>query len=446
MKFRDQIREEEHLNREEEELRRSSSSSSADYDQLMAGGEDVDVSSLNSQSSQTQSISEHEMEHNNNSPLDIFQGHLGEVTSCTCESSRGDDKKELEVLWRRVKASASVLTYLKSKARIMTVPHLALTSCGITYTDGTGFVDRNGTPMSDWSTNLDFSNSDDRPDVETWIGIDNQHDEQDGVYISEVLNSVQMITDVMEALLKRVLMAETETANEKEKVKLSQEEIIRKEIQIESMSEKLAEMDRFAVDTSSILNEMRQWVDDLIEETSLQRQRATENEEELIRVKREFETLKDFVSGLTSVRETLVPSEIHFQNIEKLFEQGRLPNAYTAQCNSRHGSTIGSDAVLSLWHFPGSCEKHINLRDREEQSQPLIFGYGGRDHGGLTQFMGGLVMKKAQLETEKKQKESEIQKLMDENLRLSALVDRKEAQLVAMSEQCKVFALSASKI
>ncbi|KAJ9545438.1 hypothetical protein OSB04_025145 [Centaurea solstitialis] len=35
----------------------------------------------------------------------------------------------------------------------------------------------------------------------------------------------------------------------------------------------------------------------------------------------------------------------------------------------------------------GSCEKHTNLREREEQSQPLILGYGRRDHRGLTRLM-----------------------------------------------------------
>lgn len=44
------------------------------------------------------------------------------------------------------------------------------------------------------------------------------------------------------------------------------------------------------------------------------------------------------------------------------------------------------------------------------------------------------------------QKEVEIQKLMKENVKLSALLDKKEAQLLAMNEQCKVMALSASNI
>ncbi|KAL8229313.1 hypothetical protein R6Q57_014213 [Mikania cordata] len=57
-----------------------------------------------------------------------------------------------------------------------------------------------------------------------------------------------------------------------------------------------------------------------------------------------------------------------------------------------------------------------------------------------------LVVKTTHLESEKMQKEAEVQKLMDENMKLSALLDKKEAQLLAMSEQCKVMALSASNI
>lgn len=57
-----------------------------------------------------------------------------------------------------------------------------------------------------------------------------------------------------------------------------------------------------------------------------------------------------------------------------------------------------------------------------------------------------MVAKTSQLETEKMQKEVEVQKLMEENVKLSALLDKKEAQLLAMNEQCKVMALSASHI
>lgn len=61
-------------------------------------------------------------------------------------------------------------------------------------------------------------------------------------------------------------------------------------------------------------------------------------------------------------------------------------------------------------------------------------------------FWTRLVAKTTQLEGEKKQKEVEVQKLMEENVKLTALLDKKEAQLLAMNEQCKVMALSASNI
>ncbi|KAA8547472.1 hypothetical protein F0562_003664 [Nyssa sinensis] len=129
-------------------------------------------------------------------------------------------------------------------------------------------------------------------------------------------------------------------------------------------------MEKFALGTNCVLNEMRQRVEDLVEETSRQRLRAAENEQELIRVKRDFESLKSYVNSLTSVRETLLSSEKQFQTIERLFER--------------------------------------------------------------------LVAKTTQLESEKTQKEAEVQKLMEENVRLSALLDKKEAQLLAMNEQCKL--------
>lgn len=57
-----------------------------------------------------------------------------------------------------------------------------------------------------------------------------------------------------------------------------------------------------------------------------------------------------------------------------------------------------------------------------------------------------LVAKSTQLEGEKAQKEVEIQKLMEENVKLATLLDKKEAQLLALNEQCKVMALNASNI
>ncbi|XP_061999469.1 uncharacterized protein LOC133716828 [Rosa rugosa] len=344
----------------------------------MAAGEEFNLSTLKSQLSQTHEMWKLEMDQRQ-SHVDVLQKKLIEVEACI-EGSDEDSKKELEVLWRRVKTAASLLTYLKSKARIMAVPHLAHTACGIKQSEGVGLVDKNGTPLAGWSRNVDLS-SFEIPDADSSIGIGKQQDsldEQDAAYISELLKSVQMVTDVMEALVKRVILAESETAVEKEKVTFGQEEIKKKSIQIENMSLKLEEMERFALGTNGILNEMRQRVEDLVQETSIQRERATENEQELCRVKRDFESLKSYVSSLITVRETLLSSEKQFQTIERLFER--------------------------------------------------------------------LVAKTTQLEGEKTQKEVEVQKLMQENVRLSALLDKKEAQLHAMNEQCKVMALSASNI
>ncbi|KAH9607249.1 hypothetical protein KSS87_022158 [Heliosperma pusillum] len=304
-------------------------------------------------------------------------------------------EKELDLLSRRVKAAATLLTYLKARAQTIAVPHLAQVSCGITQLDGIGLVVEEGIPLSSWSKNVDISSLD-----EMNSGTRDQNclvDDKGVACVGDLLNSVHMVTDVMESLVKRVIIAESETAAEKEKVNFSQEEIKRKENQLESMSTKLEEMERFAFGTNCILDEMRQRVEDLVDETSRQRHRAAENEQELTRVKRDFESLKSYVSSLISVRETLISSEKQFQTIEKLFER------YWAIA-----------VVMSL----------IDTRVKLLSSR--------------------LVAKTTQLEGEKMQKETEVQKLMEENVRLHALLDKKEAQLLAMNEQCKVMALSAS--
>ncbi|XP_061345618.1 uncharacterized protein LOC133291378 isoform X1 [Gastrolobium bilobum] len=344
----------------------------------MAADEDVYMSALKSQLSQSHETWKQEIERSK-SQVDVLQAKLIDVKACI-QGSEKDGKKELEVLWRRVKTAATLVTYLKSKARLMAVPHLANTSCGIKQLEGVGLVDKNGIPLSGWSRSIDLSSFDDT-DEESWIGMSHQHgslDEQDAAYIGEIFKSVQMVADVMEALVKRVLLAESETALEKKKVSLSQVEIKLKSAQLKNMSLKLEEMECFALSTNSILNEMRQRVEDLVEETTRQRQRASENEDELCRVKQEFESLKSYVNGLITVRETLLSSEKQFQTIERLFER--------------------------------------------------------------------LVAKTTQLEGDKMQKEAEVQKLMEENVKLSALLDKKEAQLLALNEQCKVMALSASNM
>ncbi|KAJ6836792.1 uncharacterized protein M6B38_324255 [Iris pallida] len=313
------------------------------------------------------------------SQVDTLQQKLTEVKVCI-QSSETDAKKELELLWRRVKTTATLLTYLKSKARLMAVPHLAYSSCGIKHQEGLGFIDRHGIPLSDWSKDVDLSTfqSSDEANLMTNNLKLGAHDANDGAYIGEILKSVHMVSDVMETLLKRVIMAESEAATEKEKVNLGLEEIERKKLQIENMSAKVVEMENFALGTNGILTEMRHKVEEMVEETTRQRQRATENEQELCRVKQDFESLRSYVSSLISVRETLLSSEKQFQTMEKLFDR--------------------------------------------------------------------LLVKTANLESEKVQKEAEVQKLMEENIRLTSLLDKKEAQLLAMNEQCKFMALNNSSI
>ncbi|CAL0314476.1 unnamed protein product [Lupinus luteus] len=341
----------------------------------MAAGDDIDMPTLKSELNQLPETKKQETERSHSQ----LETKLTEVKACI-QGSEDKAKKELEVLWRRVKIAATLLTYLKSKAKLMAIPHLAHSSCGIKQLEGTCLVDKNGIPLSGWSRNVNLSLFD-GIDEESLIQISHQHDsldEQDAAYISEALKSVQMVADVMEALVKRVLLAESETAIEKEKVSLSREEITRKSSQLENMSKKLEGLEHFALSTSSVLNEIRQRVEDLVQEAIRQRERASENEEELNRVKQEFHSLKSYVSSLTTVRETLLSSEKQFQNIERLFDQ--------------------------------------------------------------------LVEKTTRLEGEKMQKESEVQKLMEENVRLIAQLDKKEAQLLALNEQCKLMALSASNM
>ncbi|KAL0350425.1 UNVERIFIED_CONTAM: hypothetical protein Sradi_4191700 [Sesamum radiatum] len=273
----------------------------------MAAEEDIDFPALKSQLNQTQTNWNQEMERSQ-SQVDALQQKLTEVKACI-QGSEADAKKELNVLWRRPESWQFLIWLI----RLVVSKQL----------DGVGLVDKNGIPLSGWSRNVDIS-SFESADEETWTALSSEEgslDEQDGVYISELLKSVQMVTDVMESLVKRIIMAESETAIEKQKVTVGQEEIKKKAVQIENMSIKLEEMEQFAMGTNSILNEMRQRVEDLVEETSRQRQRAAENEQELCRVKQDFESLKSYVSTLISVRETLLSSEKQFQTIEKHFER-----------------------------------------------------------------------------------------------------------------------------
>ncbi|XP_062234093.1 uncharacterized protein LOC133931260 [Phragmites australis] len=310
------------------------------------------------------------------SQVDALRERLVEV-KVGMRCSEGDSRRELEYLCRRMKTIATLLAYLKSKARIMAIPHLAHTSCGIRHQDGVGYVDRHGVRLADWPKGAEpvsCGGSDDKMMVES-SGAPEHGDASEGdLDVDDILKSIRVVTDVMESLVKRVIVAELEVVNEKEKVRMGLEEIRRKTLQVETMSAKVEEMEKFAVGTNGMLNEMRQRVEDMVLETTRQRQRAAENEQELSRVKQDFQSLRTYVSTLVSVRETLLSSEKQFETMEKLFDR--------------------------------------------------------------------LVAKTNQLESEKAQKEAEVQKVMEENVRLRAMLDKKEAQLQAMSEQCKFMALN----
>ncbi|RRT66271.1 hypothetical protein B296_00032286, partial [Ensete ventricosum] len=307
---------------------------------------------------------------------DIEKLELVEVKANT-ECSEGASEDEIEFLLRRVKSTATMLAYLKSKATIMAIPQLAHTSCGIRHQEGVGLVDKHGIPLSDWFKVVDRSSFGDSDEVVQLTNIPQfeSFDANDGAYTGEILNSVHMVSDVMESLVKRVIMAETEADNQKEKVKLGMEENTKMTLQIEIMSTKVEEMEKFALGANSILNDMRQKVEDMVEETLIQRQQAEENKQELHRVKQNFETLRSFVRSLISVRELLLSSEQQFQTVDELFDR--------------------------------------------------------------------LLVETTHLQNDKVQKEAEVQKLIEENVRLRALLDKKEAELLAMNEQCKFMAIGS---
>ncbi|CAH8385033.1 unnamed protein product [Eruca vesicaria subsp. sativa] len=285
--------------------------------------------------------------------VDSLEAELLDVKAYLDFGSEEDARKELGVLSGRVRTTAVMLRYLRSKARVLATPEKGLNS-----------LEKDGGGSSSCEDTL--------TEASMHCGI------EDGAYTNEMLQSIEMVTGVLESLVRRVTEAESETAVQKEMVLLGEEELGRKTVQIDNLSVKLQEMERFAHSTNSVLSEMKERIEELVEETMRQREKAVENEEELCRVKREFESLKSYVSTFTNVRETLLSSERQFKTIEELFER--------------------------------------------------------------------LVTKTTQLEGEKAQKEVEVQKLMEENVKLTALLDKKEAQLLALNEQCKLMALSASNI
>ncbi|KAK4801975.1 hypothetical protein SAY86_000178 [Trapa natans] len=105
-----------------------------------------------------------------------------------------------------------------------------------------GLVDRDGNPLTCLrNVDLDLF-SFGCPDGNSWMRIDEHND----VYIGELLNSTNLVIEVMEFLVKWTTIAESETLVHKERVNFGQEEIKRKTNQIKSMSFKLKAIEKFA--------------------------------------------------------------------------------------------------------------------------------------------------------------------------------------------------------
>jgi chromosome segregation ATPase len=222
-----------------------------------------------------------------------------------------------------VKTADTLLSYLKSKARIMAIPRFAHTSCGIRHQEGVGFVDKKGIPITEWKKNMR------PPSIEhesfasdTPLGLQHETDElAESEYIERIARSVMHVSDIMELLLKRAIIAETDVDKEREKVKASQAEVRLKALQLEGMWTRVQEMERVAIGTTTVLKEMQVKLEDMEHETSRQRQRAAENEQELSKVRHDFGMLKSSIENLVTARETIVALEKRVQEMEGISER-----------------------------------------------------------------------------------------------------------------------------
>ncbi|ESQ53478.1 hypothetical protein EUTSA_v10025665mg [Eutrema salsugineum] len=335
----------------------------------MAGN--ADTSAQDSLSEEALEMWNHEMK-SGQLRVDNLQADHVDFHASLEEGSEEDARDELGVLLGRVKSAAASLRYLRSKARILTVPGISHLSLGAEQLELEDY-----SSVSEVAKDINllaFHN----PGEDTLTGTSMNQDSlviEGGAYTWKMLQSIQMVTDVLESLLRRVTAAESETSFQKERVVIGEEEIRRKTVQIENLSLRLEEMKEIVRGNKAVLDETVEIIKKLVEDSRRDREKAVENEEELRRVKAECESLRNYVNTSTSVRETLASSERQLEIIE-----------------------------------------------------------------------ARLVARSTQLEGEKAQKEVEVQKLMEENVKLTALLDKKEAQLLALNEQCKVMALNASNI
>ncbi|KAL2623141.1 hypothetical protein R1flu_003346 [Riccia fluitans] len=288
-------------------------------------------------------------------------------------------KKEADLLSRRMKTADTLLRYLKSKAKIMAIPRYARTSCGIKQQDGVGLVDKRGVPMAEWNNPADIPMFGNASKSGRDQGLCPSLEEEnlsllgksgDGEYVERMAIMVMQVTEVMEMLLKRAIMAETQAEAEKEKNVMSQEELLKKTVQIENMWARVEEMEKVAIGTSGVLKDMQCKLEDMELETTRQRQRAAENEQELSRVRHDFGLLRSSVDNLVKARETIRCME------KRIYEAEDLSERLTAR-------------VLSL-------------------------------------------------ESGKKQKETEVERLLVENDSLRSTLDLKTAELSAAGDQVRI--------
>lgn len=229
------------------------------------------------------------------------------------DGSEEDARKELELLLGRVKSAAASLRYLRSKARILAVPRLTHLTLGAEQLDL-----EDDSSVSEVATDISLLPSH-NPGEDTLTETNKNQDSlviEDGAYTWKTLQSIQMVTDVLESLLRRVTAAESETFFQKERVIIGEEEIRMKTVQIENLSLRLEEMKRIVQGNKTVLDETAEIIKKLVEDSRRDREKAVENEEEVRRVKTECESLKNYVNTSTNVIQTLLSSERHFQTIE----------------------------------------------------------------------------------------------------------------------------------
>ncbi|MCO5557042.1 hypothetical protein L7F22_010598 [Adiantum nelumboides] len=241
-------------------------------------------------------------------------------------AAEDNGKSELDLLRRRVKTADTLLSYLKSKARIMAIPRFAHTSCGIKRQEGVGLVDKRGVPMTQWKNNmkppfLEQQSLDSENQLGTKVFEQNSQDLGEGEYIERIARAVMQVTDVMEVLLKRAILAESDMDAEREKAKASQDEVKQKTLQLESMWNRVQDMEKVAIGTSGVLKEMQSKLEDMEQETCRQRLRAAENEQELSKVRNDFGVLRSRIKSLVTSRETILTLEKRVQEMEGISER-----------------------------------------------------------------------------------------------------------------------------